>query len=60
MVLRARSESPLHQGRRGQKTVDGGQHRVRRALLAFVTTLAINLVGDGLRDLLDPYSRTNI
>jgi ABC-type dipeptide/oligopeptide/nickel transport system permease subunit len=26
----------------------------------FVTTLAINLVGDGLRDLLDPYSRTNI
>ncbi|MGE3268825.1 MAG: ABC transporter permease [Chloroflexota bacterium] len=26
----------------------------------FMTTLAINLVGDGLRDLLDPYSRTNI
>ena len=26
----------------------------------FVTTLAINLVGDGLRDLVDPYSRTNI
>ena len=26
----------------------------------FATTLAINLVGDGLRDLLDPYSRTNI
>jgi ABC-type dipeptide/oligopeptide/nickel transport system permease subunit len=26
----------------------------------FVTTLAINLVGDGLRDLLDPYSRTNL
>jgi ABC-type dipeptide/oligopeptide/nickel transport system permease subunit len=25
-----------------------------------ITTLAINLVGDGLRDLLDPYSRTNI
>jgi len=29
-------------------------------LAIFVTTLAINLVGDGLRDLLDPYSRTNI
>jgi len=29
-------------------------------LVIFVTTLAINLVGDGLRDLLDPYSRTNI
>jgi peptide/nickel transport system permease protein len=29
-------------------------------LSIFVTTLAINLVGDGLRDLLDPYSRTNI
>jgi peptide/nickel transport system permease protein len=29
-------------------------------LAIFVTTLAINLVGGGLRDLLDPYSRTNI
>ncbi|MBA2449375.1 MAG: ABC transporter permease, partial [Chloroflexi bacterium] len=29
-------------------------------LAIFVTTLAINLVGDGLRDLRDPYSRTNI
>jgi ABC-type dipeptide/oligopeptide/nickel transport system permease subunit len=29
-------------------------------LAIFLTTLAINLVGDGLRDLLDPYSRTNI
>ncbi|MCC6179017.1 MAG: ABC transporter permease [Chloroflexi bacterium] len=29
-------------------------------LAIFITTLAINLVGDGLRDLLDPYSRTNI
>jgi peptide/nickel transport system permease protein len=29
-------------------------------LAIFATTLAINLVGDGLRDLLDPYSRTNI
>jgi len=29
-------------------------------LAIFVTTLAINLLGDGLRDLLDPYSRTNI
>ena len=29
-------------------------------LAIFVTTLAINLVGDGLRDLLDPYSRTTI
>jgi ABC-type dipeptide/oligopeptide/nickel transport system permease subunit len=29
-------------------------------LAIFVTTLAINLVGDGLRDVLDPYSRTNI
>jgi peptide/nickel transport system permease protein len=28
-------------------------------LAIFITTLAINLVGDGLRDLLDPYSRTN-
>jgi peptide/nickel transport system permease protein len=27
-------------------------------LAIFVTTLAINLVGDGLRDLLDPYSRS--
>ncbi|MDQ6674500.1 MAG: ABC transporter permease [Chloroflexota bacterium] len=26
----------------------------------FATTLAINLVGDGLRDLLDPYSRANV
>jgi ABC-type phosphate/phosphonate transport system permease subunit len=26
----------------------------------FATTLAINLVGDGLRDLLDPYSRASI
>lgn len=41
MVLRARSESPMHQGRRGQKTVDGSQHRVRRAAVAFVATLAI-------------------
>jgi ABC-type dipeptide/oligopeptide/nickel transport system permease subunit len=29
-------------------------------LAIVLTTLAINLVGDGLRDLLDPYSRTNI
>jgi len=29
-------------------------------LAIFITTLAINLVGDGLRDLFDPYSRTNI
>lgn len=29
-------------------------------LAIFGTTLAINLLGDGLRDLLDPYSRTNI
>ena len=29
-------------------------------LAIVVTTLAINLVGGGLRDLLDPYSRTNI
>jgi ABC-type dipeptide/oligopeptide/nickel transport system permease subunit len=29
-------------------------------LAIFITTLAINLVGDGLRDLLDPYSRTTI
>ena len=29
-------------------------------LAIFITTLAINLVGDGLRDVLDPYSRTNI
>ncbi|MCC7368224.1 MAG: ABC transporter permease [Chloroflexi bacterium] len=29
-------------------------------LAIFLTTLAINLVGDGLRDLLDPYSRTNV
>lgn len=29
-------------------------------LAIFITTLAINLVGDGLRDLLDPYSRANI
>lgn len=41
MVMRARSESPLHQSRRGQQTVDGSQHRVRRALLAFVATLAV-------------------
>jgi ABC-type dipeptide/oligopeptide/nickel transport system permease subunit len=27
-------------------------------LAIFITTLAINLVGDGLRDLLDPYART--
>ena len=29
-------------------------------LAIVVTTLAINLVGDALRDLFDPYSRTNI
>jgi ABC-type dipeptide/oligopeptide/nickel transport system permease subunit len=29
-------------------------------LAIFVTTLSINLVGDGLRDLLDPYSRTTL
>ncbi len=29
-------------------------------LAIFVTTLAINLVGDAVRDLLDPYSRTNV
>jgi len=29
-------------------------------LAILVTTLAINLVGDGLRDLRDPSSRTNI
>jgi ABC-type dipeptide/oligopeptide/nickel transport system permease subunit len=29
-------------------------------LAIFVTTLAINVVGDGLRDLLDPYTRTTV
>ena len=29
-------------------------------LAIFVTTLAINVVGDGLRDLLDPYTRTSL
>jgi ABC-type dipeptide/oligopeptide/nickel transport system permease subunit len=29
-------------------------------LAIFVTTLSINLVGDGLRDLLDPYSRSTL
>jgi peptide/nickel transport system permease protein len=29
-------------------------------LAIFITTLSINLAGDGMRDLLDPYSRTNL
>lgn len=41
MVLRARSETPLQQRRRRQQTGKHGPHRVRRALVAFLTTLAV-------------------